>query len=270
VPRPVVFCSDYGLEDEFVGVCHGVIARIAPDAQIIDLAHAVKRHDVVEGATILARSAPFMPLDAVYLAVVDPGVGSERRPVAMSAAAGALLVGPDNGLLGPALDVLGGATHAVQIAEPDYLLSPVSRTFHGRDVFAPAAAHLSIGLPLERLGPALAPATLERLDLPRPEIREGTVLSSVLGVDRFGNVQLNVGEDDLEAAGLSDAATLRLETPREHRTVHRVHTFSDAPEGEMAALIDSSGFLAVIVNRGSAARVLRVERGNGVVLARVG
>jgi S-adenosyl-L-methionine hydrolase (adenosine-forming) len=268
VARPIVFCSDYGLEDEFVGVCHGVIARIGPEARVIDLAHTVTRHDVAEGAALLARAAPYMPVDSVYLAVVDPGVGSERRPIALESTSGALLVGPDNGLLVPALDALGGAARAVRIAEPRYLLARISRTFHGRDVFAPAAAHLAIGVPLQELGPDQDPSSLETLQLPRPEIRDRTLLSSVLGLDRFGNVQLNVGTRDLEAAGLSDAEELRLETPRDRRTVRLVHAFSDVPDGELAALIDSSGFLALIVNRGSAALELGLEAGDGLVIRR--
>jgi S-adenosylmethionine hydrolase len=266
VSRPIVFCSDYGLQDEFVGVCHGVIARIAAEATVIDLAHGLTRHDVAEGAALLARSAPHMPEDSVYLAVVDPGVGSERRPVAVDSSSGASLVGPDNGLLIPALDALGGATRTVEIADPRYLLAPVSRTFHGRDVFAPAAAHLAIGVSLEELGPTVDPSTLERLDLPSPQIRGGGLQAAVLGVDRFGNVQLNVRQRHLQSAGLSDSTTLHLKTPRDDRTVKLAHTFSDVPEGEMAALIDSSGFLALIVNRGSAADVLGLGAGDELVI----
>jgi S-adenosylmethionine hydrolase len=267
VARPIVFCSDYGLGDEFVGVCHGVIARLAPQARIIDLTHGITRHDVAEASMVLARSVPFMPPDSIFLAVVDPGVGSERRPVAAEVASGAFLVGPDNGLFGPVLEVLGGASRAVQIASPRYLLSPVSNTFHGRDVFAPAAAHLANGLVLGELGPSLDVSSLVSLDLPKPEINGSNLLCSVLGVDGFGNVQLNVGERDLDAAGLSEATRLRVETPREHHTIVRARTFADVPPGDMAALIDSSGFLALVVNRGDASEVLKLERGDGLVLA---
>jgi S-adenosyl-L-methionine hydrolase (adenosine-forming) len=270
VTRTIVFCSDYGLEDEFVGVCHSVIARIAPEARIIDLAHGLSRHDLTAASVLLVRSIPFMPPDSVLLGVVDPGVGSKRRALAVESASGAFLVGPDNGLFGPALVVLGGASRAVQIASPEYLLSPVSTTFHGRDVFAPAAAHLANGLKLEELGPPIDPSTLEALDLPRPEIRADSLLCSVLGVDRFGNIQLNVGEGDLAAAGLSDAPKLRLETPREHRAIERARTFSDVPAGEIAAVIDSSGFLALIVNRGSASDLLELEPGDTLVIGKDG
>src|SRR4029450_8204561 len=157
--RPIVFMSDYGLADEFVGICHGVVIRIAPQVRVIDLTHAIPRHDVVIGAMALGRSAPFMPKDAVYLGVVDPGVGSARRPVAVACRSGALLVGPDNGVLSMAWATLGGPDQAAEITSERVLLDPVSATFHGRDVFAPAAAHLSIGLPLPDLAPPVDPRT---------------------------------------------------------------------------------------------------------------
>ena len=155
VTRPIVFCTDYGLRDEFVGVCHGVMLRIAPRCSVIDLTHAIPRQDVLRGALVLSRAAPYLPVDAVYCAVVDPGVGSERRAVAVRAGTGALLVGPDNGLLSLAWSELGGAEAAFEISSPGIVLHPISNTFHGRDVFAPAAAHLAMGTSLETIGPAL-------------------------------------------------------------------------------------------------------------------
>jgi len=270
VTRLIVFLSDYGLEDEFAGVCRGVMAQIAPDARIVDLTHAVPRHDVTQGALTLARSAPFMPPDAVFLAVVDPGVGSARRPVALEASKGAFLVGPDNGLLMPAAAALGGVARAVHITSPKVVLPSVSSTFHGRDLFAPAAAHLAAEAGLEELGPSIDPGTLEDVTVPVPEIGRGTVECSVLSIDGFGNVQLNVQESDLMQAGLSGESELSVRTPREERTVSRVHTFSDAPEGEVVALLDSSGYLALVANRGHAAELLSLEPGDTVIVARVG
>jgi S-adenosylmethionine hydrolase len=270
VARPIVFCSDYGVRDEFAGVCRGVIARIAPEARVIDLTHGIERHDVEEAALMVARSVQFMPVDAVYLAVVDPGVGSERRPVAVEVASGALLVGPDNGLLTPACRRLGGATRAVQVAAAQYLLSPTSSTFHGRDLFAPAAAHLARGVALDELGPPFDPSTLQDVATPRAEVKGDSILCSVLSVDGFGNLQLNVGEGELAEAGLSEARELRVETSRGHRTLLRVQTFSDVPAGHLAALVDSSGYLALVVNKGNAAAELSLARGDGLVLARVG
>jgi S-adenosyl-L-methionine hydrolase (adenosine-forming) len=258
--RPIVFCTDYGLSDEFVGVCKGVIARIAPQAQVIDLTHAIRRQDVVHGALVLGRAARFMPKDAVFLAVVDPGVGTSRRPIAVRSGSGGVLVGPDNGLLSMAWDQLGGAEAAVEISSEDILLRPVSETFHGRDVFAPAAAHMASDAPLEGLGPGVPVSELETVDLAKPMVAGGVVGGRVVGVDGFGNVQLNVTASDLEAAGLRDAVELG------DRRIPIVGTFADVPPGRAGALIDSQGFLAIAVNRGNAAESLGLGRGDPVVL----
>lgn len=260
MPRPIVFCTDYGLQDGFVGVCHGVMARIAPDVRVIDLTHAVPRQDVARGAIVLARAAPFLPADAVYCAVVDPGVGSERAAIAVRAASGALLVGPDNGLLSLAWHALGGAEAAHQISASEVVLEPVSRTFHGRDVFAPAAAHLAAGVALERVGAALEPGDLRTIELPAPMVTPGAVGTRVTGVDRFGNVQLNVAAEHLEAAGLGD----RLRVGE--RVLRVVGIFAELPQGELGAIFDSEGYLALVVNQGSAADVLRLHEGSAVVL----
>jgi len=259
--RPIVFLTDYGLADDFVGVCHGVIARIAPEARVIDLTHAIPRHDVLKGAIALFRATPFMPQDAVYLAVVDPGVGSERRSIAVGAGSGALLVGPDNGLLSMAWAELGGAARAVEITSLRVLLHPVSATFHGRDVFAPAAAHLAAGLALKELGPAVETSALATVNPPGPVVGLGAVGARVTGVDGFGNVQLNVRPADLETAGLTGSLEVC------GRVLTRVTTFSDVPEGAAAAIVDSHGFVSLIVNHGSAAHVLGLGRGDTVTLA---
>jgi len=259
--RPIVFLTDYGLADEFVGVCHGVIARIAPEARVIDLTHAVPRQDVLRGAIVLSRAAPFMPQDAVYLAVVDPGVGSERRSIAVEAGSGAVLVGPDNGLLSMAWAELGGAARAVEITSRRVLLHPVSATFHGRDVFAPAAAHLAGGLALGELGSAVETSGLATVDPPGPMVAPGAVGARVIGVDGFGNVQLNVRPADLETAGLTGSLEVC------GRVLTRASTFSDVSERVAAAIVDSQGFVSLIVNRGSAAQVLGLHRGDTVTLA---
>jgi S-adenosylmethionine hydrolase len=267
--RPIVFLTDYGLEDEFVGICRGVIARIAPDARVIDLTHAVPPQDVTRGAVLLADAVPFMPVDAVYLAVVDPGVGTGRRGVAVEAASGNVLVGPDNGLLSLAIERLGGAVRAVEVRSPAVLLTPVSATFHGRDVFAPAAAHVAAGTPLRELGPELDPADLVPLSLPRPKVRPGRVAGEVLSVDRFGNVELNVREEDLAAAGLVPGARLQVVGPRAATTVTRVTTFGDVPLGEYALIVDSRGWAAVVRNGASAAEGLGLGPEARVVLEAV-
>lgn len=258
--RPIVFMSDYGLTDEFVGVCHGVLLRIAPDARVVDLTHAVPRQDVIHGALTLSRATVYMPPEAVYVAVVDPGVGSERRPIAARAASGAMLVGPDNGLLSLAWEALGGMEAAVEITSERVLVRPVSRTFQGRDVFVPAAAHLAIEMPLDELGPPLSLEELRLLELPGPVVSTRTIGARVTGVDGFGNVQLNVTPADLDSTELGAVLTVR------GRQAPRVGIFADVPAGTLAAIIDSQGQLALVVNQGSAAETLALSVGETVVL----
>ena len=259
--RPIVFLTDYGRSDSFVGICHGVMARIAPDARVIDLTHSVPRQDVMRGALELARSIPYMPEDAVHVAVVDPGVGSDRGSIA-TAAGGAFLVGPDNGLLSLAWEALGGVEAAVEVKSPDVLLEPVSRTFHGRDVFAPAAAHLAAGMPLEALGPAVDPAALVRLDVPGPMVAEGAVGARVTATDGFGNVQLNATERDLDDAGVPEGQVMIVNG----RRLPRAGTFAELPEREPGLIVDSDGYLAIVVNHGNAAQMLGLAAGDVVVM----
>jgi S-adenosyl-L-methionine hydrolase (adenosine-forming) len=259
--RPIVFLTDYGHRDPFVGICHGVIARIAPDAHVIDLTHAVPRQDVLRGAVELARSIPYMPTDAVFVAVVDPGVGSDRREVALRAGTAAL-VGPDNGVLSLAAESLGGVDAAVEIANEDVVLAPASRTFHGRDVFAPAAAHLAAGLSLDDLGPAVDPDTLHRLEVPRPMVAAGAVGARVTATDGFGNVQTNATERDLEAAGVAGGPVLVVNG----RRLPRAGTFAELPQREPGVIVDSDGYLAIVVNHGNAATLLGLAAGDAVVV----
>ena len=263
--RPIVFLTDYGLDDEFVGVCHGVIARIAPEARIIDLAHGIPPQDVLRGA--LAGAVPYMPSDAVYLAVVDPGVGGPRGAVAVATAAGPILVGPDNGLLSLAWAELGGAIQAVEITAPDVLLEPVSATFHGRDVFAPAAAHLAEVADLVELGPDLDVASLRHVHVPPPVVADGELALIVLGVDRFGNLETNASPDDLAEAGLAAISRLRLRHAGGSADVAAARTFTDVQPGEPALIEDSSGSVAVVVNQGNAARMFGLGAGSSLTLS---
>jgi S-adenosyl-L-methionine hydrolase (adenosine-forming) len=260
MPRPIVFLTDYGLADEFVGICRGVIETIAPGVPVIDLTHSVPNHDVVRGALILGRATRYMPADAVYLAVVDPGVGSERLSIAVRAANGALLVGPDNGLLSLAWEALGGAESAAEIRSEEVLLHPISKTFHGRDVFAPAAAHLCLGLPIGSLGSPIDPSSLGTIETPGPMIAEGALGARVVGVDRYGNVQLNATLSDLKQAGLGDVLKIS------GLVLARVETFTDAAEGIPVWMVDSQGQLALVLNRGSAAEVFRLKAGSAIVI----
>ena len=265
--RPITFLSDYGTSDEFAGICRAVIARIAPGAQVIDISHGVRRHDVHHGAAVLANAIGYAPA-GVHLAVVDPGVGTPRRPVAVAAAEdGQLFVGPDNGLLTPALERAGGPVEAVDIAATPVRLDPVSATFHGRDLFAPVAAHLALGEPLAGLGEPIDPATLERIERPRPAVEPGVGLEAEVGqVDTFGNLTLVATAADAGDAGFGVGDRLRVRGPRRSDEAVYALTFADAEPGEMVLLVDSASALALAVNRGDASRQLDLEPGDRVAL----
>lgn len=269
--KPIVFLSDYGLEDEFVGICHAVMARISPDSAVIDLTHAVPPQDVLQGALVLGRSIRYLPTDAVILAVVDPGVGTPRRPVAVETSQGGqLMVGPDNGLLSLAWTERGGVAKAFEVAEPGVILEPVSATFHGRDIFAPAAAHLAAGTSVGELGPEVDPTSLAVLSAPSPGVEAGRVDAEVLGVDRFGNVALSAGLEHLERAGLAGTVGLEAVTPAGATPIRRAATFGDVTEGEFGLIEDSSGRMAIVLNRGNAAEALGLARGDPVTIQALG
>lgn len=262
-----MFLSDYGLGDEFVGVCHMVMAS-AGVTQIIDLTHAVAPQDVFHASIALSEAVPFQPRECVYLAVVDPGVGGGRRSIAVETEAGAYLVGPDNGLLSLAWQALDGVAKAVEITSDEVVLRPVSRTFHGRDIFAPAAAHLATGMSIEDLGPPVLADALAVTTLPRPLLADSSIGAEVLAVDRFGNVQLNVRPRDLESAGIAGSVAIAGGVDVDGQPLPLVVTFSDLPEGAPGAIWDSRGWLALVVNRGSAADRFRLTAGARVTLAR--
>jgi S-adenosylmethionine hydrolase len=255
---PLSFLSDYGLEDEFVGVCHGVVQRIAPGAVVIDVTHQVPRHDVRSGALSLERALPYLPV-GVHIAVVDPGVGGERRPLALRTRDGNFLVGPDNGLLWPAAEACGGVAQAVDVTTSPHRLEPVSATFHGRDLFAPVAARLALGDPLDAAGEEVDPGSLRRLDLPPPEVSPGRIRTRVVTVDRFGNLQLNLRAGDMEAAGFSPGDCVEVLSSRRTGEAVYARTFADVAEKQAVVIEDSSGNIAVAVNRGRAAGALGVE-----------
>jgi S-adenosylmethionine hydrolase len=252
-PSPVItFLSDYGLADDFVGICHGVIARICPQARVIDLTHGIARHDVRSGAIVLAEAIPYTPV-GVHLAVVDPDVGAQRRAVALRSGDGRRFVGPDNGLLMLAAEAAGGIVEAVDIAQSSFRLQPVSATFHGRDIFAPVAAALAQGATLAQAGEPADPVDLVSVSLPRAEIRDGAVVAHVRYVDRFGNLQLNVGHEELGRSGLrlGHAATIEPGDGSAH-PVHYVRTFADAVPDELLLYEDARRRLAIAVNHGDA------------------
>jgi hypothetical protein len=253
----ITFLTDFGLQDDFVGTCHGVMKRIAPGVEIIDITHGIPPQQVLQGALVLCNTLPYMP-DGVHLAVVDPGVGSHRRPLALRTGDGHFLVGPDNGLLLPAADGLGGVEEAHELANPEYALESVSRTFHGRDLFSPAAAHLALGVPLAELGPPIDPGALVRLDVPAPEVGQNRIRATVLYVDHFGNMQLNLKREHLEEAGVLPGVMVELELALDRYYATAARTFADAQSGEIILYEDSYGNIAVAISGGSAAELFDV------------
>ncbi|MCW2959536.1 MAG: SAM-dependent chlorinase/fluorinase [Solirubrobacterales bacterium] len=252
--RPITFLSDYGIADEFVGVCHGVMARIAPGVQIIDIAHGLPRHDVRAGALMLRRALPFMP-PGVHLAVVDPTVGGERRALALrTAEEDRILVGPDNGLLALAAQRFGGAIDAVDVSRSPHRLDPVSATFHGRDIFAPVAAALAAGAELLDAGDPIDADEITLLHMPMAMVEPEGLVAHAVGFDRFGNITLDVEHEELTETGL------RLGRPvlvGDHRA-HYAGTFSDVAPGRLLLYEDAYRTLALAVNRGSAQDLLGV------------
>jgi S-adenosyl-L-methionine hydrolase (adenosine-forming) len=255
----ITFLSDYGLEDDFVGVCHAVIAGICPECRIIDLSHGVPRHDVRAGAILLRGALPYLPV-GVQLAVVDPDVGAERRAVALRVADDRVLVGPDNGLLWPAAELAGGVIEAVDIARSPFRLEPVSATFHGRDIFAPVAAHLAAGIPLAQVGEPCDPDLLVRIGLPRPRIVDGELIASAVYIDRFGNVQLNAGHEEVAALGMKLGHSVGVEAGSgASHAAHYVRTFVDVERGRLLVYEDAYRQLAIAVSHGNAAHRLRLD-----------
>jgi S-adenosylmethionine hydrolase len=266
----ISFLSDYGTRDEFVGVVHSVIRSIAPHVTVVDITHEVRPYDIKGGSLALARSVQYL-CPGVVLAVVDPGVGTQRRAVAIEVGDGqSYLVGPDNGLLASAVGMVGGATGAVELTEPAYqLAAPGGATFAGRDVFAPAAAHLCAGVPLAELGRTVDTAELVPGIVPLPREEDGAIVGEVLWVDRYGNCQLNVDPDEVAAWG--DRVQLRWTRPREGvRTARRAGAYDDLEPGQVGLIVDSYGLLAVSVTRGSAAETLGLEAGDELALVRLG
>ncbi|MFG2046315.1 S-adenosyl-l-methionine hydroxide adenosyltransferase family protein [Micromonospora sp. NPDC048935] len=256
--------TDYGLTDGFVAACHGVIARLAPAVRVIDVTHLVPPADVRRGAAVLAQTVPYLPV-GVHVAVVDPGVGTARRGVAL-ATPGGLLVGPDNGLLPDAAAALGGVTAAVLLTEPRWLADRVSATFHGRDVFAPVAARLALGAPLAEAGPPVDPDGLVRLPAPTLTSDDDGFTAEVSTVDHFGNVQLAAPAHLLDPL----PAALRVVPPGPEPTwpAVRGRTFGDAPADGLVVYVDSAGLVAIAVNGGRAVDLLRVAPGDVLRVSR--
>jgi S-adenosylmethionine hydrolase len=261
----VTFLSDYGLDDDFVGVCHGVIAGIAPAVRVVDITHGIARHDVRSGALVLRRALAFMP-PGVHLAVVDPEVGGQRRAVALRCAGdeARVLVGPDNGLLALAAQHFGGVVEAVDVGRSPLRLEPVSASFHGRDVFAPVAAHLAAGsASLAGAGDPLDPAELVALDLPHARATDDGLLTHALHADRYGNVVLDAGHEDLAGSGLRLGRAVTVNG----RPALYATTFADVPAGGLLLYEDGYRVLSLAVNRGSALASLGLQLDDEILIA---
>lgn len=259
----ISFLSDYGTSDEFAGVVRSVIRQLAPEVAVVDLTHHIPAHDVRAGGLALARSVQYLA-PGVVLAVVDPGVGTSRRAIAVEVGDGAsVLVGPDNGLLAPAVAMVGGATRAVELTNPDYQLPAPGPTFAGRDVFGPAAAHLCNGVDLLELGREVDVHGLLPGIIPITRVEDGAIVAEVLWTDAYGNLQLNVDPDEI--AGFGDRIGLRIDGRA--RTGVRHGTYAEIPTGEIGLVVDSYGLVSIAVDRASASEELGIATGDEVVLA---
>jgi S-adenosylmethionine hydrolase len=258
----ITFLSDYGLADEFVGVVKSVIRSIAPDVTVIDLTHEIEPHDIRGAGLTLARSAQYLA-PGIVLAVVDPGVATPRRAIAVEVGEGqSILVGPDNGVLAPAVAMVGGADRAVQLTNEDYQLPAPGPTFAGRDVFAPAAAHLANGVDLAELGNVVDPNSLIPGLMPISREENGALIGDVLWIDRYGNAQLNIDPEQIDAWG----DRIRLRFGETSRTARRVESYAALKPGEVGLVVDSYGLLSVSVDRGSAAAELGLTTGDPMTL----
>ena len=259
----VTFLSDFGLRDDFVGVCHGVMKRIAPELEIVDITHGIPPQHILQGALVLANTIPYMP-EGVHLAVVDPGVGTDRKALALRDASGRVYVGPDNGLLVPAAQAGGGVAEAYELTNPEYMLPEVSTTFHARDVFAPAAAHIAKGVELAAFGPAVDPGALVRIPVPKPEFGSDRVTATVLYVDSFGNIQLSLTQEQLERVGILPGASVELALGPERYYATAARTFADARHGDLILYVDSYRNVAIAISSGNAAALLGSAPGDRI------
>jgi S-adenosylmethionine hydrolase len=260
---PISFLSDFGLEDEFVGVVHGVLAKLAPGSPVIDVIHRVPRGDVRAGALAMTRAIQYLP-DGVALMIVDPGVGSERKAIAVETSWG-YFVGPDNGLLSPAVALVGGASKIVSIENPEAMIPSPGATFHGRDIFAPAAGLLASGdATIDELGPVVDGNDVSPMLLPLPEVEGGVVSGQCWWVDGFGNAQTNVGPDDLAQVGIAPGVDVSVRIGATSHQIPWVTAYSDASEGSALLHVDSAGLIAIAINGGSASDDLRIASGVNV------
>jgi S-adenosylmethionine hydrolase len=270
--RPFIsLLSDFGARDPSAAIMHGVILGIAPAARIVDISHEVHKFAIRDGALLLWCALPYLPV-GFHVAVVDPGVGTSRRPVAINSRRGDVLIGPDNGLLVAAAERVGGIESVRVLEAPEYRLPVVSTSFHGRDIFAPAAAHLAAGVPFDALGPQVEAASLVASPIPEPQMEPGTLRTSVVYVDTFGNVKLAGLRSDLERAigAVSSGQVLSLEirAPSSRMTAPWVATFGEVPAGSALVYEDSYGRLCVAATEANAAKLLGLVEDTPIVVRR--
>jgi S-adenosylmethionine hydrolase len=265
----LTFLSDLGFEDPFLGLCKGVIARVAPEVRVLDVLHSVAPQDVEMGAAMLASAVPFLPAPAVHLALVDPFRTVPARGIAVRTADGSIFVSPDNGLASQAWEVAGGAVEAFALDDATLWNANAARTFRARDVFSPVAARLADGLPLEQVGSAVPLDQLERLALRQASLHDDHVHGEIVQVDHFGNLTLNMQRHHVEAAGITLGDTVEIRCGGKTLQVCYTLTYGEVPRGRVALCEDSFRTMCVAVNQGSAAAQLRSTRGEPIVIARL-
>jgi S-adenosylmethionine hydrolase len=270
--RPFVsLTSDWGVRDPSPAICRAVVLGIAPDALIVDISHEVEKYNIRHGALMLWCSLPFLPIGA-HVCVIDPGVGTARRPVALETARGDYLVGPDNGVLLPGADRLGGVTRAHVIDNAQYRLPVVSSTFHGRDLFTPAAAHLALGVPLDSIGPEIDVNDLVRAEWPIATVEDGALEATIIYRDTFGNLKTSALASDVPRSfeGIGQGETLVVQLGAGDEPIHMPWsaTFGQVAKGDHLLYEDSYGRLCIAQNQGDAAKSLRVAEGATVRITR--
>ncbi|MDI6689613.1 MAG: SAM-dependent chlorinase/fluorinase [Actinomycetota bacterium] len=263
----ITFLSDFGLADEWVGVCKGVVKGIAPHAEIIDISHEVPNFNVKKGALLLASAVPFMP-KGIHLAVVDPGVGTKRRAIIILTKRGDYLIGPDNGLLIPTAQRLGGIKRVVEITNERYMHKPICPSFHGRDIFAPAAAHLAAGKDIDEFGPEIDINDLVQTPWSKARISGEEIICEVIDVDKFGTLRLNVTLHELMKCGIRLKNQILVKWDEKGIILPLLRTFGEVKAGELLLLVDSSDHLCIAVNQGSASVKLGLKVGSKITLIR--
>jgi len=258
----VTLLSDFGLKDPYVAEMKAVIMRICPEARIIDVSHDIEKFNIRMGAFVLASAAPYFPKGTIHVAVVDPGVGTKRRPILIEASH-ALYVGPDNGLLLLAAQKQG-VRHVFNITNSHYMLSRVSKTFHGRDIFAPVAAHLASGSDPADFGSEIQDYVIPKFA--KPELTANEFRGEVLHIDDFGNIITNISAEDFEKTRIKDGSTFQLRLKGKITALKFCSAYGETPIGKPLALIGSHDFLEISINQGNASKKFGIKTGDQITV----